>query len=132
MHESFLLKELAADPDVHRVLESSQRLCEKYGIQSMALVQFIPGQGYTPKNDNGCSPQAQQALWLKAMSNAGSQPDGAANGRQASAWVQIGGNDEHQGCGPNLTSRLSRRIAPPSSGLYGMEIADPGRWPGLT
>ena len=48
----------------------------------------------------------------------------------ASAWVLVGGNDEHQRCGP--TNRLSRRIAPPSSGLYGMEIAAPGRWPGLT
>ena len=82
LHESFLLEELAADADVHRVLESSQRLCEKYGIHSMALVLFIPGQGYVSRMNNGGIPQAQQALWLKAMSNAGSQPDGSANGSQ--------------------------------------------------
>jgi hypothetical protein len=82
LHEAFLLKELAADADVHRVLESSQRLCEKYGIYSMARVQFIPGQGYTSKDNNGYSPQAQQALWLKATTTAGSPPDGAAHGNQ--------------------------------------------------
>jgi len=79
LHEAFLLKELAADADVHRVLESSQRLCEKYRIHSMARVQFIPGRGYTSKDNNGYSPQAQQALWLKAISRAGAQPDGPVN-----------------------------------------------------
>ena len=81
LHESFLLNELAADAAVHRILESSQRLCEKYGVVSTVQVQFAPGHGYVHKARNGCSPQFQQALWLKGMNNLVSQQDDAASGR---------------------------------------------------
>jgi len=77
LHESFLMKELAADASVHMILESSQHLCEKYGIHSMALVLLAPGQGYMTRSNNGYAPEAQQDLWLKAMSTANSQPDSA-------------------------------------------------------
>jgi hypothetical protein len=78
-HEVFLRRALAEDANVWVILESSRRLCQKYGIFSLAPVLFIPGQGYVPKMNNGCCSQAEQALWLKAMRNGGSQPDGASN-----------------------------------------------------
>jgi beta-lactamase regulating signal transducer with metallopeptidase domain len=75
LNESFLRRELVADANLHMILESSPKLCEKYDIYSMARVEFIPGRGYTSKQNSGWSPQVQQALWLKAMTNALVQPE---------------------------------------------------------
>jgi hypothetical protein len=74
LHESFLFKELSADAEVWVILESSPLLCQKYGIFSLAPVRHIPGQGYVHVNNSGSSPQAEQALWLKAMGSANKKP----------------------------------------------------------
>jgi hypothetical protein len=66
-HEDFLRKELASNHDVFIILDSSEKLCRKYGITSMAAVVYVPGQGYIEKTNNGYSPQSRQAVWLKAM-----------------------------------------------------------------
>lgn len=83
LNESFLLRELATDAEVHQIFESSPRLCEKYGIHSMALVQFNPEQGYINKLNSGYSPQIQQQLWLKTTANVDLQTDGLTNGSQS-------------------------------------------------
>ncbi len=67
LHEAFLLRELAKDPNVHRILEKSPRLCEKYGIDSAAYVLFVPKRGYIYRTRDGLLPQQRQGLWLRAL-----------------------------------------------------------------
>ena len=78
VHESFLRKELTENADVHMVLESSPRLCERYGIASKAQVLFVPGRGYVHRTTDGWSPEVQQRVWLEAMDKTASQqtPEG--------------------------------------------------------
>lgn len=74
LHEAFLRKTLEEDAEVHRILEKSRRLCEKYEISSAAYVLFEPEKGYISRARDGLAPQQRQAIWLKAMSKEHSQP----------------------------------------------------------
>ena len=67
LYEEFLREELIVDADVHLIFESSRHLCDRYGVQSLALVVFVPGHGYIQQPNSGWSPQMRQAEWLEAM-----------------------------------------------------------------
>jgi hypothetical protein len=66
-HERFLREQLAEDADVHRILESSPRLCEECGIVSTAQVVFLADGHYSHRTTDGWCPQVRQRLWLEAL-----------------------------------------------------------------
>ncbi len=75
LHEDFLLKELKRDADVHRILEKSGDLCDKYNIRSFAYVMFDPERGYESRiPGDSVYPGGRQEIWLKALLGGGSQP----------------------------------------------------------
>ena len=75
LHEDFLLEELKRDADVHRILEKSIDLCDKYNILSFAYVVFDPERGYESRTPgDSIYPGGRQEIWLKALLGSGSQP----------------------------------------------------------
>jgi len=80
LHLSFLTKELATDADVHMILEASSPLCDHYGIDSKAQVEFVPEHDYRHRMTDGWSPQVQQRRWLEAVNRAEFRQDGEVNG----------------------------------------------------
>lgn len=78
LRERFLREQLTIDAHVHRILEASARLCEKYGIASKAQVVETAEGRYSQRTTDGWSPQVQQRLWLEAFNGTRSQPDGPA------------------------------------------------------
>ena len=82
-HESFLVSALATNAYVSEILETSSRLCSRYGIQSQAAVVFDPRVGYISCiMDFAFDQRIRRSTWLKAMAKPISQPDGATNGSQ--------------------------------------------------
>jgi hypothetical protein len=82
-HESFLVSALATNEYVSEILETSSRLCSRYGIQSQAAVVFDSRVGYTSCIiEFGFDQRIRRSMWLKAMAKPTSQPDGATNRSQ--------------------------------------------------
>jgi hypothetical protein len=81
IQESFLVSALTTNEWVSMILETSARLCSRFGIESQAAVLFDPEHGYrSPMRDFVLGPKERRSLWLKAMKKSNSQPSGAANG----------------------------------------------------
>lgn len=73
-HEDFLLNELKREADVHRILEKSLILCDKYSIRSFAYVILDPEHGYELRHPRDVFvPHFRQNIWLKALSGGHSQ-----------------------------------------------------------
>ncbi len=83
-HESFLVSALATNEYVSDILETSSRLCSRYGIKSQPEVRFDPERGYSLVMHGGLvlDPKMRRSMWLKAMAKRISQPDGASNRSQ--------------------------------------------------
>src|SRR6185369_7633584 len=83
IQESFLVSALTTNEWVSMILETSARLCSRFGIESQAAVLFNPEHGYSsPMRDYVLGPKERRSVWLKAMKKSSSQPGGAANGSQ--------------------------------------------------
>lgn len=81
IQESFLRSALATNEYVSMILDTSSRLCSRYGIESQATILFDPELGYTSvMRDFVLGPDAQRSIWLKAMVKPMSQPTGPAKG----------------------------------------------------
>lgn len=75
LRESFLVSALATNEWVCEILESSPKLCERYGIESQAPVRFDPEGGYksVPRSwMDGLDLRREN--WLKAIKKTRSQP----------------------------------------------------------
>ena len=99
LHQGFLQEQLATDPEVHRILEASARLCEEYGTASKAQVVRLADGRYSHRVTDGWSPQVQQRLWLETLTVASSQRLGTATESQS----------VHSGTGRATSAAGSRR-----------------------
>ncbi|MCX6929448.1 MAG: hypothetical protein NT154_40475 [Verrucomicrobia bacterium] len=79
-HESFLVSALSTNEYVSMILDTSSRLCRRYGVESEAMVLFDPKSGYTcPMRDICSGLDTRRSIWLKAMAKPISQPTGPTN-----------------------------------------------------
>jgi hypothetical protein len=84
-HESFLVSALSTNEYVSMILDTSSRLCRRYGVESEAMVLFDPKSGYTcPIRNIGSGLDKRRSIWLKALAKPFSQPTGPTNGSQTS------------------------------------------------
>jgi len=81
--ESFLVSALNTNEYVSMILETSAKLCSRYGIASQAAVRFDPEHGYRLQTiEYGLGPEGRKTVWMKAMKSPASQPVGPADRSQ--------------------------------------------------